>query len=479
MKKHGYGYLRKIEVRRADNDLYTFKESDFLRLRINDIKDMLILIVQIRLTNLLSNDVFDFAIALRMFTRSIVIQNRRDLPRDIPLVSLEVHRISKPRCDSQVDMNYNLSKPVTTHYLSKEREAASAKPHHMIASSNSRISSKNMPRFISNDMVHNHYLKEAKKKTQERSRNSEPSLMPSDRSQSTSSGSKPKPRINNQTYRNWPASKSSCITTKPIPIAEHANITNQYECEQTLDVSAGTLNLSVDTCFNSKEGGLIVSSELGLHGHNNEQSSSKLVLKVVPPASKTATSRQELELLFHHHITMLRSTFLRYDGDECDKEIMPTKIELTLEQSQQGVSNDVLVSIEGVEELKRNVWIKGENKEALPTLKAKSGSYALSWKPCQGDSLDLPDHRIRRWCCSLIPAGVRFITTCSCSNYKGILSIKIQESRKLKHKDKDFCKLWYTSFQDDAKYEHVGQDTRSQGGKRRSRQKDKDLKISD
>ncbi|GJR22747.1 hypothetical protein Tco_0971274 [Tanacetum coccineum] len=31
-------------------------------------------------------------------------------------------------------------------------------------------------------------------------------------------------------------------------------------------------------------------------------------------------------------------------------------------------------------------------------------SYALSWKPCQGDSLNLPDHRIRRWCYSLIPA---------------------------------------------------------------------------
>nr|GEY73671.1 hypothetical protein [Tanacetum cinerariifolium] len=47
---------------------------------------------------------------------------------------------------------------------------------------------------------------------------------------------------------------------------------------------------------------------------------------------------------------------------------MPTKIELTLELSQQGVSYDVLVSIEGVEELKRNVWIKGENKAALQTL---------------------------------------------------------------------------------------------------------------
>nr|GEX17741.1 Gag-Pol polyprotein [Tanacetum cinerariifolium] len=44
---------------------------------------------------------------------------------------------------------------------------------------------------------------------------------------------------------------------------------------------------------------------------------------------------------------------------------MSTKIELTLEQSQQGVSNDVLVSIEEAEELKRNVWIKGENKAAL------------------------------------------------------------------------------------------------------------------
>nr|GFA60321.1 hypothetical protein [Tanacetum cinerariifolium] len=44
---------------------------------------------------------------------------------------------------------------------------------------------------------------------------------------------------------------------------------------------------------------------------------------------------------------------------------MPTKIELAPKQSQQGVSYDVLVSIEGVEELKRNVWIKGENKAAL------------------------------------------------------------------------------------------------------------------
>ncbi|GJV41937.1 hypothetical protein Tco_1420377 [Tanacetum coccineum] len=55
-------------------------------------------------------------------------------------------------------------------------------------------------------MVHNHYLEEAKKKTQESNRNSEPSVMPSARSQSTANGSKQKPKINNQKSRNWPAS---------------------------------------------------------------------------------------------------------------------------------------------------------------------------------------------------------------------------------------------------------------------------------
>ncbi|GKB65505.1 hypothetical protein Tco_0921691 [Tanacetum coccineum] len=49
-------------------------------------------------------------------------------------------------------------------------------------------------------------------------------------------------------------------------------------------------------------------SELGIQDHSNEPSSSKLVPKVVPLAVKTGTSRQELELLFHLHIAMLRTT---------------------------------------------------------------------------------------------------------------------------------------------------------------------------
>ncbi|GJW75871.1 hypothetical protein Tco_0135241 [Tanacetum coccineum] len=58
------------------NVFWRFKEGNFLRLRINDIEDMLLLVVQYQLINLSGDDVSDFAIALRMFTKSLVIQKR-------------------------------------------------------------------------------------------------------------------------------------------------------------------------------------------------------------------------------------------------------------------------------------------------------------------------------------------------------------------------------------------------------------------
>ncbi|GJY32723.1 hypothetical protein Tco_0417192 [Tanacetum coccineum] len=136
--------------------------------------------------------------------------------------------MSKPQFASQVDVNNNLSRPITQHYLPKRRESAFAKPDHMIASSESRNSSKNMPRFSSNDMVHNHYLDEARKKTQERDRNSKTSVMPSARFQSTADGSKPKPRSNNQTPRSLHVSKSSCVTIAAMPIADHSKNSNSF-----------------------------------------------------------------------------------------------------------------------------------------------------------------------------------------------------------------------------------------------------------
>nr|GFC57695.1 hypothetical protein [Tanacetum cinerariifolium] len=73
---HNYKHLNWISVRRDDEKIYKFKEDDLKRLRIQDIKDMLLLLVQGKLSNLTVEERFAFNVSLRMFTRSIVIQRR-------------------------------------------------------------------------------------------------------------------------------------------------------------------------------------------------------------------------------------------------------------------------------------------------------------------------------------------------------------------------------------------------------------------
>ncbi|GKA40509.1 hypothetical protein Tco_0733102 [Tanacetum coccineum] len=171
-------------------------------------------------------------------------------------------QMSKQRFASQVDVNKNLSKPATQHYLPKKIESAFAKLNHVIASSSSRNSSKNMPRFSSNDMVHNHYLDEARKKIQKRDRNSKTSVMPSAIFQSRHMFSlnktsvvyektspisdlkwKPTGRIFKSVGLRWiPIGKlfDSCASkfdSEP-PYGSNVDIPNIHECKQTLDVSA-------------------------------------------------------------------------------------------------------------------------------------------------------------------------------------------------------------------------------------------------
>ncbi|GKC93812.1 hypothetical protein Tco_1159254 [Tanacetum coccineum] len=247
-----------------------------------------------------------------------VDQNTKQFVRQPTASKSERPKTSKPRFASQVDVNNDLSKPVTTHYLPKERESVVAKPYHVIASSKYRNSSKNMPRFSSNDMVHNHYLKEAKKKTQDEGKIFD--------------------------------SSTNKVDSEP-PNGSNENITNPYECEQTLNgfKEFKSNKQAVTSDHNS--------SELGIHDHINEPSSSKLVSKVVPPADKTATSRQELELLFHHHITMLSSqavnkspTHYPLPEHPSDTYVFTVKMEILLEPTSNkllvGTNDDVAASFQ-------------------------------------------------------------------------------------------------------------------------------------
>ncbi|GKA17892.1 hypothetical protein Tco_0697729 [Tanacetum coccineum] len=73
---HNYKYLEWITVRRDYDKLYIFKEGDYNRLLLQDFEDMLLLLIQDKLTNLNIEERLALGVSLRMFTRSIVIKRR-------------------------------------------------------------------------------------------------------------------------------------------------------------------------------------------------------------------------------------------------------------------------------------------------------------------------------------------------------------------------------------------------------------------
>nr|GEZ30693.1 hypothetical protein [Tanacetum cinerariifolium] len=108
---HNYKHLDWISVHRDDDKIYKFKEGDFKRLRLQDIEDILLLLVQGKLFNLTVEERFAFNVSLKMFTRSIVIQRRmEDLQQGVE----SYHK------------RLNLTKPDTYRSNLKRREAYTA-----------------------------------------------------------------------------------------------------------------------------------------------------------------------------------------------------------------------------------------------------------------------------------------------------------------------------------------------------------------
>nr|GEX20982.1 retrovirus-related Pol polyprotein from transposon TNT 1-94 [Tanacetum cinerariifolium] len=107
-----------------------------------------------------------------------------------------------------------------------KRICACKTPHHVIAPGSSRNSSKEL--YASNEMAHNYYLEEAKKKTQDKNKNLKPREMSSARTHHTPNTCTPKPRSNNQTSRNWHASMSSEKMLKAVQKAYHSRNTSSF-----------------------------------------------------------------------------------------------------------------------------------------------------------------------------------------------------------------------------------------------------------
>ncbi|GJX83776.1 hypothetical protein Tco_0333257 [Tanacetum coccineum] len=267
--KHDIDVIETINIELEHKVAKLLKENETLKSSKLQEKGFAIAALKNELRKLTGNSV-NIKFAKSSILEKPALQPRRNqsVIRQTTAFKSERPRISKPRFASQVDVNNDLSKPVTTHYLPKERESAVAKPQHMIAHGSSRWKpTGNIFKAVGRKWI------------------------------------------------SWMVKISPCTTKVDSEPTNGSNddITNKYECEQILDSETRNLRHSMKL-VKFKDGSKSCSS-----------------------AEQTATPRQELGITNF-------SSHNNFEGR------MPTKIELTLEQSQQGVSNDVLVSIEGVEE---------------------------------------------------------------------------------------------------------------------------------
>nr|GEX09818.1 hypothetical protein [Tanacetum cinerariifolium] len=105
MKWYGYGYLEEIIIRREDQTLHKFKEGDFPRLNLCDIEDLLLLLVQKKLSNLEKDVIFNLNLALRILTRRIVILKRSDTK----VITMKMEILLKPTSNKLLVERFNAS----------------------------------------------------------------------------------------------------------------------------------------------------------------------------------------------------------------------------------------------------------------------------------------------------------------------------------------------------------------------------------
>nr|GEZ59918.1 hypothetical protein [Tanacetum cinerariifolium] len=143
--------------------------------------------------------------------------------QDTPSPNINSVTDTQPMAEVQLSAEHNIlaneqydfeqSESVYDTYL-LEKRICSCKTLSCECTGSSRNSQKES--YGSNDMAQNYYLEEAKKKTQDKNRNLKPREMPPAKTHHTPKACTPKPRSNNQTSRNYPASKSCEETLKEV-----------------------------------------------------------------------------------------------------------------------------------------------------------------------------------------------------------------------------------------------------------------------
>ncbi|GJR17194.1 hypothetical protein Tco_0965721 [Tanacetum coccineum] len=347
--------------------------------------------------------------------RKPVLQPHRNqsVVRQLTAFKFERPRISKTRFSSQVDVHNDLSKLVTAHYLPKERKSAFAKSHHV-----------------------------AKEKTQEQSRNLRLSVMPSARSQSIANDCKPKPRSNTQKSRNWLASKSSFVMTKTVPIADHSRNSSNFS-----DFKHFVCSTCQKCVFNANHDSCVIKFL------NEVNSRAKF------PSHKTTNRNKPVE-----QISVAKKL----------KKQIPKGHRFLIKKTTTVPMKKITANLD---------LVLGGNRGYSPVIQTESKRRSTQGNTCKV--------RYKRRYCSLIPAESDSLPHAhahahaqTTKTYYKHRDSRINKAQELKIKTSANSDIkdnssetkirgkLLESFQDDAKYEHVGQDTRSQDDK-----DDKDRRI--
>ncbi|GJS34805.1 zinc finger, CCHC-type containing protein [Tanacetum coccineum] len=175
------------------------------------------------------------------------------------------------------------------------------------------------------------------------------------RIQTTTDDRKPNPRSNNQTSRSLPVSKSSRVTITAVPKADHSKSSSSF---------SDSKNFVCSTChkcvFNANHDACITKLLKEVNSRAKIQSN-KTTNSNKPVDQKSHTQKPGRQIFTGHRFSPNKTSAV-YEKTSPRSDLsgkptvdfskllvlgrMPTRIELTLEQSQQGVSNDVLMIVD-------------------------------------------------------------------------------------------------------------------------------------
>ncbi|GKA42710.1 hypothetical protein Tco_0735370 [Tanacetum coccineum] len=390
------------------------------------------------------------------------------------------------------------------------RESVVAKPHHNICTW-AHLCRAQMTWY------HKHYLEELRKKTQESSKEFRTLVyLPSARSQSTTNGSKPKPRINNQKSRNWPASKSSCVTTKIVPIAGHSRNSSSFSDSKHFVCSTCqkcVFNANHDSCAQK------FLNEVNIRA----RVPSTKTTKYTKPVEAIQVSKNQKDKFSIGHRFSIKKTSVVHEKTITPRSCLRwkptgnifkavglkwilagkifTSSTTKVDSEPTNGSNDDITNKYECEQIldvsagtlnlsastsfnpkKEGLRFKAGSKRVVPTTDNKLQSQqelGITISPSHNNAEDSHKDGDGDALFQLKSDSLPHAHAQTTKTYYKHQDSRIMKAQELKTKTsaqtliyKIFLQRYQVyqgrllaSFQDDAKYEHVGQDTRSQGGK--------------